>query len=227
MSKHTALLAAAVAFIATFALVSGQASGSSAAPPGGTAGCGAMGGMGSMGGMEMHVQNEFQYLTQMIPHHQEAIAAAKILQQGTDRPAMRAFAASIIKTQSTEVDQMQQWLAAWYPGRDTRVDYVPMMRDLTALSGVELDRAFLTDMIPHHMMAVMMSQQLLVGSLAEHKQVATLATRIRNTQHAEIRKMNGWLLAWYGTAGGGMGMGMGIGMGHGMHMGMSFNGMGR
>lgn len=162
------------------------------------------GGMGGMGmGMGMQVRNEFDYLTRMIPHHEEAIVAAKTLQSGTQRQEMRTFAASIIETQSAEVKQMQAWLAAWYPGRDTRVTYMPMMRPLTGLGGAALDRAFLEDMIPHHMMAVMMSQQFLVANLADHGEVVPFARNIRDMQQNEIYTMTGWLRDWFGGTHGG------------------------
>ena len=52
----------------------------------------------------------------------------------------------------------------------------------TSLDGLcdALDQAFLEDMIPHHGMAVMMSQQLLARGLAEHQEVTDLATAIRD-----------------------------------------------
>ena len=160
---------------------------------------GMMGGPGGMMGGMARVESEFDFLTQMIPHHEEAVASARVLLAGTERPAMKAFAERIIQTQSAEVVQMQEWLAAWYPGRDTTVDHRPMMRDLAGLTGDELDRAFLEDMIRHHMMAVMMSQQLVAGSLAEHPQVVSFARSIRDGQRAEIGQMAGWLRDWFGA----------------------------
>jgi uncharacterized protein (DUF305 family) len=161
-----------------------------------------MGAMTGMAGMaDMQVTDEFGYLTMMIPHHEEAIASARVLQAGTDRPGMRAFAQSIVYTQSREVNQMRAWLATWYPGRDTTVDYTPMMRDLTGLRGDALDRAFLQDMIPHHMAAVMMSQQLLTRNLAAHPELEPFARNIRDTQRAEIVQMHGWLADWFGGSG--------------------------
>jgi uncharacterized protein (DUF305 family) len=160
---------------------------------------GQMGSGGMSGnGMSM-VASEFDYLAGMIPHHEEAIATAQILQRGTARPEMRAFAVSIVETQSAEVRQMHDWLAAWYPDRDTRVAYQPMMRDLAGLTGDALDKAFLEDMIPHHMMAVMMSQQLVTRNLAVHSDVIPFATNIRDAQHAEIEMMSVWLRTWFGV----------------------------
>jgi len=183
----------------------------SAAGMGTMAGMGSNGGMGTMAGMGMRIESEFDYLTGMIPHHDEAIVAARALQRGTRRPEMRSFAGSIIETQTAEVKQMNEWLATWYPGRDTSVTYQPMMRDLTGLSGDALDQAFLADMIPHHMMAVMMSQQFLMANLADHDEVIPFARNIRDVQHNEIQMMTTWRRAWFGVApgmhqgGGGMG----------------------
>ena len=50
-----------------------------------------------------------------------------------------------------------------------------MMRDLEGLQGEVLDKAYIEDMILHHMEAVMVSQQLLSRGLAEHEEVAFLA----------------------------------------------------
>jgi uncharacterized protein (DUF305 family) len=150
---------------------------------------------------DMSVTDEFGYLTVMIPHHEEAIESARALQAGTDRSESRAFAQSIIDTQTREVNQMRAWLAAWYPGRDTTVDYTPMMRDLTGQRGDALDRAFLQDMIPHHMAAVMMSQQVLTRNLAVHPELEPFARNIRDTQRAEIMQMHGWLSDWFGQSG--------------------------
>lgn len=142
------------------------------------------------------LSNEADYLTTMVAHHQEAVAAARQLQR-SDRPQMRAFGAAIVKTQSAQIAQMNRWLRQWYPHRSPDRRYEPMMRDLTHLSGSQLDRVFLQDMIGHHMAAVMMSQQLLVRGLAEHPEVNRLARTIRNDQHAEIFQMMRWLRTWY------------------------------
>lgn len=154
------------------------------------------------------VDTEFAYLTEMVAHHGEAVAAARALQRSS-RPEMRAFGRSIVTSQSAQIEQMNGWLAEWYPGRSTENDYQPMMRDLSGLSRDELDRAFLQDMIPHHMMAVMMSQQLMMRGVADHDQVNVLAQSIRDEQHAEILEMRRWLGAWFDV-------GWTRGMGHGM-----------
>lgn len=149
------------------------------------------------------VDSEYDYLVEMVAHHEEAIDAAGELAR-SDREEMRAFGLRIIESQSAQVDQMQAWLDTWYADRSGDVDDDPMMRDLTQLSGDELDEAFLADMVGHHMGAVMMSQQLLARDLADHAAVDGLAGDIRDEQRDEIHMMLQWLRDWF-DAGPGLG----------------------
>lgn len=146
-------------------------------------------GMGSVG-----VASESEYLAEMVVHHREAVAAARELAR-SDRADMRAFGEAIIRTQSAQIHQMEAWLRTWYPGQPT-ADYRPMMRDLSSFSGDDLDRAFLRNMVGHHMVAVMMSRYLLAGG-TRHDGVARLARSIRDEQHTEIIRMQGWLSEWF------------------------------
>jgi uncharacterized protein (DUF305 family) len=148
------------------------------------------------------VDSEHAFLVEMIAHHEEAIDAAGELAR-SERPEMRGFGARIVESQSAQVEQMRGWLDEWYAGRPDDVDYDPMMRDLSGLSGDELDEAFLSDMIGHHMGAVMMSQQLVVRDIAEHPAVERLAVDIRDEQSREIAMMQRWLRNWF-DAGWGM-----------------------
>ncbi len=150
-----------------------------------------------MGGTVAH--DEFSYLTHMVAHHQEAVDGSRQLAR-SERPQMRAFGRRIVASQSAQIDQMKSWLTDWYPSRATDVAYQPMMRDLSGLSGDQLDRAFLQDMLGHHMAAVMMSQQLLARGSVDHPQVEILARTIRDDQHAEIFQMRRWFTAWFGVA---------------------------
>lgn len=162
------------------------------------------GGMPGHHGQMMHMMqanNEFEYLSLMIPHHQEAIDTAQRVLEYSDRPEMREFAQDIIAVQSAEIDQMEAWLDEWYPDQTTNLTYVPMMRDLNQLEGEALDQVFLEDMIRHHMGAIMMSQQLVNHGLVEHQSVQPFAQNIANTQRQEIWQMQTWLQDWYGTSG--------------------------
>lgn len=160
-------------------------------PPAG----GMMGPGGSMDARGMHAQSEREYLAHMVPHHEEAVAAARHLERSA-RPEMRAFGVEIVRTQSAEIEQMKAWLGQWYADAPDDVVYEPMMRDLSVLSGDALDEAFLTDMIPHHMHAVMASQSLLRQGLVEHEEVGDFAGDVRDVQRREIMQMRQWQRQW-------------------------------
>ncbi|MEV0819879.1 DUF305 domain-containing protein [Nonomuraea rubra] len=187
-------IAAGSVLAATAASGTATASQQSAGPPG----WGMMASASSMPGA--NVSDEADYLTHMIAHHKEAVAAARQLQR-SGRAQMRALGASIVTTQSAEISTMNRWLATWYRGHSPETGYRPMMRDLSKLSGDALDEAFLRDMIPHHMMAVMMSQQLLMHGDVQHPPVAAFAAKVRDAQHAEMVQMRQYLADWFGGEG--------------------------
>jgi uncharacterized protein (DUF305 family) len=146
-----------------------------------------------MDGMGMTVSSEREFIDGMIPHHQEAIDTAKeVLARGGSTPDIKTLAQNIISAQAQEITDMKTWYKNWYG-----VDYVdngmyqPMMRPLANLSGAELDKVFLTDMVKHHMMAIMMAKS--VDSHVEHNEIKTLSAAIQTSQSAEITDMQNLL----------------------------------
>lgn len=149
------------------------------------------------GGAMVLIESEYEFLIKMIPHHEEAVDNAKFLRDNTNRDQMKEFAENIIETQSNEIEEMEKYLDKWYPNRTNDYEYQPMMRNYDGLEAEELNEAFLEDMIFHHMEAVMMSQQLIMGELDEHEEVYLLAESIRDSQRQEIFMMKDWLSSWY------------------------------
>lgn len=146
-------------------------------------------GMGMMNHGMMMVSSEKEFITEMIPHHEEAIETAKeVLARGATTPETKALAEGIVVAQEKEIADMKAWHEAWY-GAPYKAsgNYQPMMRDLEKLSGTELDKAFLEDMIPHHMGAIMMAHS--VQGYVEHDEMRTLTRNIITTQSEEIGKM--------------------------------------
>jgi uncharacterized protein (DUF305 family) len=169
--------------------------------------------------------DELSFLQHMIPHHQEAIDTATALLEMTQRPELRALLEDVVATQTAEVALMRGWIAEWYPGEPLAVDYAPMMRDLAGAPVEERERAWLEDMVMHHMMAVRDARSLLVGGWATRPEVAQLAVDIVQGQMAEIQLMRGWLASWFGDSTA-MGMGMGMHGGDGADRGMGMGTMG-
>lgn len=57
------------------------------------------------------------FIQEMIPHHQMAVMMAQMVLTNSQHPEIRTLAESIIKTQTAEINQMQQWYQAWYAAR--------------------------------------------------------------------------------------------------------------
>jgi uncharacterized protein (DUF305 family) len=145
--------------------------------------------MGGMNGMDMMVRSEKEFLTGMIPHHEEAVKTAKeVIARGGTTPRIKALAKNIVKAQEAEIANMKNWYQAWY--NEAYVDkgtYQPMMRNLTNLSGTTLDRTFLEDMVMHHMGAIMMARS--VEPYIEHQEMTNLTKSIIDSQTNEIGLM--------------------------------------
>lgn len=55
------------------------------------------------------------FMEAMIRHHESAIAAAQVILPQTQRPEIASLAQDVIDSQQAEIDQLQAWLAEWYP----------------------------------------------------------------------------------------------------------------
>jgi uncharacterized protein (DUF305 family) len=143
----------------------------------------------------------------MIPHHQQAIEMAKLVDTHTDRPELRQLADSIVSSQSQEITQMEGWLRSWgkpttpsaghgghgdteMPGMMSEAE----MRQLMESTGTDFDLAFVEMMAAHHRGAIdMANTELLDGSLPE---VTRLAQQIVDTQQNEIDQLLQWKTEW-------------------------------
>jgi uncharacterized protein (DUF305 family) len=136
----------------------------------------------------MEVLTERDFIEEMIPHHEEAVETSKIMLARSQNAEVRKLTEAIITAQEKEIADMKSWYETWYGEPYTATGtYEAMMPDLATLSDSELDRAYLQGMIEHHMMALMMAQQ--VAQAIEHPEIATLAQSIAQTQSAEIISM--------------------------------------
>ena len=148
----------------------------------------------------------------MIPHHQQAIEMAGLIDGRTDRPELTKVAKDVSVTQSAEVGKMQGWLQAWgkpatgmgemdhgaspMPGMMGQAE----MDELMGLKGTRFDLAFVDMMTRHHQGAIeMATTELGAGSLGEVKQ---LAQQIITAQQREIQQMAAWKQAWSAPASG-------------------------
>lgn len=151
------------------------------------------------------------FIEQMIPHHDGAVAMAKLALEKSKRPEIKTLANAIIAGQTKEINDMTGWYKSWF-GKDVPKGNIGMMgggmmsgsgvhmggqEDLASLSNAaDFDKAFLEAMIPHHQQALMMVQMLEVGT--KRPEMIELAKNITVSQSQEIKDMQGWYKQWYG-----------------------------
>jgi uncharacterized protein (DUF305 family) len=141
----------------------------------------------------------------MIPHHQQAIEMAKLVDAHTRRPQLRTLADSIVVSQGEEITLMQGWLKSWgKPATPAGTDHGAMhmpgmiseadMRQLMIVKNQDFDLAFVDMMTAHHEGAIeMATTELRDGSLPEVKR---LAQQIIDAQQGEIDQLKAWQQAW-------------------------------
>jgi uncharacterized protein (DUF305 family) len=156
------------------------------------------------------------FATQMIPHHEQAVAMAKLAPaHGASRPVAEV-ASQISAEQVPEIAQLQGMLAEWnqppaaapmggMPGMDARGALAAAapgmmteddMARLESANGPAFDRAFLQMMITHHEGALTMAKAELADG--RDQDAMLMAQNISDAQQASIQLMQ-QLLAGDGT----------------------------
>jgi uncharacterized protein (DUF305 family) len=151
------------------------------------------------------------FIEQMIPHHEDAIAMADIALTKAEHQEITQLAGNIKSDQTREISQMREFYKRTYGtdvpassgmmGPGEGMGHSEMRGDSTDLVQLEnakpFDKAFIEEMVPHHRMAIMMSQMLLQRS--NNQEMRELAESIIKTQSDEIEQMQRWYRNWYGT----------------------------
>lgn len=158
---------------------------------------GMMGGMSGMSEMMggMNAQNiDRNFITMMIPHHQSAIDMSRLILKTTKDPQVKTWATNIIRDQQREINEMQVLLKQFGgPAQGMGPQMNQMMGDMTGPinQASNKDRAFVEGMIPHHGMAVMMANHLLMQS--KNPVMQKLGRDIITAQAGEMYEFQAWL----------------------------------
>ena len=153
-----------------------------------------------------YTASDAQFMRDMIPHHQQALEMSRLAPDRTNSIELLGIAGKIEAAQGDEIAFMEQWLTSRGESVDrdsTHGHHHTMqgmaskeqMAALTAASGAEFDRQFLSLMITHHEGAIDMVEALLEqpGS-AYDPTLFEFTTDVTNDQSKEIEVMHGLLL---------------------------------
>ena len=58
---------------------------------------------------------DLAFIDAMIPHHEQAVEAARMAINAAGTTEIRTLATGIIEAQEREIEQLREWRAAWYP----------------------------------------------------------------------------------------------------------------
>lgn len=150
-----------------------------------------------------HNDADITFVTDMLPHHAQAVEMADMALSRDTNAEVKALAAQIKGAQAPEISAMSGWLVGWgksVPSTGSGHDMGGMggmggdgmmsaseMSSLDAASGTAFATMWLTDMVTHHKGAVAMAKtELTSGQNGEAK---SLATRIIASQSIEIDTM--------------------------------------
>jgi len=160
-----------------------------------------------------HDTADVMFAQMMIPHHQQAVAMAKLAATRASMGEVKKLATAIEGAQQPEIDKMTGWLKSWgasmpssggmsgsSPGSMSGGSMSPGsigsgngmmsaadMTKLGKLSGMAFDKAFLQMMIRHHQGAVTMAKTEQAQGRADDAK--TMAAGIVTSQSAEITTM--------------------------------------
>ncbi|NDA82330.1 MAG: DUF305 domain-containing protein [Actinobacteria bacterium] len=169
--------------VAAFALVIGKDSGSS------DSGSSSSGTSDSTNALS---SSEIDFLTMMIPHHEQAIEMSGLALTRSDDDEVLQLAEQIKNAQGPEISQMRSLLQEFGIEENPSSHAAHMhgmltdneMRELETANGSAFDRLFLTGMIKHHEGAIDM-----VALVGDSQRLSSLGEAIFTAQNDEITKM--------------------------------------
>lgn len=147
------------------------------------------------------------YIDMMIPHHESIIALADVAQHELTHPDLIAMAEDISATQGAEIDEMHHLREMWYPSAaPASMDAMMAMPGMEGSAMADMDRqmdaawqmkafceaenkdlAFIEQVIPHHQMAIDVSEAALENAV--HPELVTIAEDVIAAQENEIDEL--------------------------------------
>ncbi|MBI5336455.1 uncharacterized protein (DUF305 family) [Mycobacterium sp. BK558] len=145
--------------------------------------------------------HDVTFAQQMIDHHRQAVAMAKLVPDRSTNAQLAALAARIAEEQQSEINTLNVFLVQWneqpklgQADQDAPDQSMPGMVDpatitrLESLRGPEFDRLWLQSMVGHHQGAIEMAKAEI--ATGENVDAVSMAKTMVSTQQAEIGQMN-------------------------------------
>jgi uncharacterized protein (DUF305 family) len=164
---------------------------------------------------------DLHYIDMMVEHHRMGIHMAKMAQDKALHAELKERATKMVEDQQKDSDQLQKWRDEWYAGQPksdhmnrpgmsgmSKSDHAKMkgmsgmnmqqmdMGKLEAASGNEFDLMFIDMIVPHHQMAIDMSQDAL--KKAQQAPLKAFARTTVDKQQKEKAQLTKWRAAWGG-----------------------------
>lgn len=144
---------------------------------------------------ERQARFEIRFLQSMMDHHLGGVEMSQMCVQKAVHSELRQACQNIIAAQTSEIQQMQSWLLAWYG-----INYTPKlpnrgMSRLERLSGADFEIAYMEMISEHHAEALRDSTECLLS--AYHREMRDLCERMITAQAREINLFRTWLCQWY------------------------------
>src|SRR5829696_7897593 len=138
--------------------------------------------------MENGKYSDERFIDAMVPHHQGAIAMAKVALKQAEHDEIEELKS--IKKEEFGTSQVPMEMS------QEQMRGMGMMMDPQQLANQKpFDEAFIDAMIPHHRSAIEMAQVALENS--DNPKIKELAQNIINAQQREIEQMTQWRQQWY------------------------------
>ncbi|MDQ3660357.1 MAG: DUF305 domain-containing protein [Actinomycetota bacterium] len=153
--------------------------------------------------MENGKYSDERFIDAMVPHHQGAIAMARVALKNAEHEEIIELSRNIISSQQAEIEELKGIKKEEFGTSNVPMEMnqeqmrsMGMMMDPQELANREpFDKAFIDAMIPHHQSATAMAE--VAYEKSKNPRIKELAENIMSAQKREIEQMKQWRKDWY------------------------------
>ena len=144
-----------------------------------------------------------RFIDAMAPHHQGAVAMARVALENAEHEEIIELSRNIVSTQRAEIEELKSIKKEEFGTSEVPMEMSPrqtrgmgvMMNPEQLARSKPFDKAFIEAMIPHHQSAIYMAR--VASENSEVPAIKELAENIVGAQEREIEQMTRWRQQWY------------------------------